>query len=177
MEMTWSGLIHRGAGAGTAYASSSSLTDVNAGTTSAAVIPANMLQIGSVIEVFAAGTFSNTGTPTLLLGVYYGGVAGTKLAATGTTTTTTGATNWPWMVRYRGTVRSIGTGGTIMGSGEVRLGTSLTAFTGIPIDASAMAATTIDTTADKAVTLGAQWGTNNASNTLTCHQFHVMSVA
>jgi len=156
---------------GTALASSAALTDVSP--TPNITIPANFLQPGQLIRVKAAGTFSNTGTPTLLLGVYYGGIAGTALAATSAITTTTGATNWQWTVEYVGRVRTIGSSGTIMGFGAVDLGTSLTAVTHRPIPETALATVTIDTTAAKALTLGAQWGTSSASNTLTCVHFDV----
>jgi len=161
--------------AAVAYASSSSITDVSPGaaTNGAFIIPANSLTIGSTITVEALAKFSNTGTPTLLLGVYYGAVAGTKLAATAATTTTTAATNWPIRVKYVGTVQSLGTSGTIVGGGYVMLATSLTAFSLIPIDTAATAAVTIDTTAAKAVTLGATWGTLHASNTLTVMNYVV----
>lgn len=157
--------------AGAAYASSSTITDVNP--TPNFILPANTLQIGSKIELEAFGTFSNTGTPTLVLGFYYGAVAGTALAATSAVTTTTAATNWQWQLRYSGTVRSLGSSGTIMGCGEFRNPTSLTAWTIRPIPETALATVTIDTTAAKAITVGATWGASNASNTLTCHEFRV----
>lgn len=156
---------------GAALASSTTLTDVSP--TPNITIPANYLQPGMLIRVKAAGTFSNTATPTLLLGVYYGAVAGTALAATSAITTTTGATNWQWTVEYVGRVRTIGSSGTIMGYGAVDLGTSLTAVTHRPIPETALAAVTIDTTAAKAITLGAQWGASSASNTLTCVHFDI----
>lgn len=165
--------------AGIAYNTSVALTDVSPGaaTAGALIIPANFLSIGSTIRVTASGTFSNTATPTLLLGVYYGAVAGVKLAATGATTTIVSAVNWPWRVEYTGVVRTIGSAGTLIGGGVVYLATSLTAYSVIPIDAAAQAVATIDTTTAKAVTLGAQWGTSSASNTLTCNHFLVESVA
>lgn len=156
---------------GSAYTSSTTLTDVSPAPQ--LTFPGNFLQPGMVIRVKAAGTFSNTSTPTLLLGVYYGGVAGTALAATSAITTTTGATNWQWAIEYTGRIRTIGSSGTIMGFGAVDLGTSLTAVTHRPIPETALATVTIDTTAPKAITLGAQWGTNSASNTLTCVHFDV----
>jgi hypothetical protein len=119
------------------------------------------------------GTFSNTSTPTLILGFYYGGVAGVALGATGATTTTTGATNWPWRLEMTCVVRSVGSSGTIMCQGTVDLATSLTAVTHIPIPATALATVSIDTTTAKAITCGATWGTNSASNTLMCHQMIV----
>lgn len=156
---------------GTAYASSTTLTDVSPAP--AIVIPANLLEIGSLVRMTAVGTFSNTGTPTLLLGFYYGAVAGTALAATSAVTTTTGATNWQWRLQYEGRVRTIGSTGTIMGAGQVAFATSLTAWTTRPIPETAIAAVTIDTTTAKSLTVGAQWGTSNAANTLTCKHFDV----
>lgn len=156
---------------GTALASSTTLTDVSP--TPNKVIPANFLLPGMRIKIRAACTYSNTATPTLLVGVYHGGVAGTALAATSAVTTTTAATNWPLTLWYEGTVRSIGSTGTIMGYGFVDLSTSLTAYTHRPIPETALATVSIDTTSSKALTLGAQWGTSNAANTLTCIDFTV----
>lgn len=155
--------------AGTALANSVTLTDVSPAPQ--IVLPANLLDVGQVIRLRAFGTFSNTGTPTLLLGFYYGGVAGTALAASSAFTTTTGATNWPWTMIYEGRVRSTGTSGTIMGSGILNPATSLTVYAEAPIPATALANVTIDTTTAKTLTVGAQWGAASASNTLTCHHF------
>lgn len=159
---------------GTALASSTTLTDISP--VPQITIPANFLVPGSRLEVEASGKFSNTGTPTLLLGVYWGGVAGTKLAATGATTTTTAATNWPWRIKANIDVRAIGTSGSFVTTGFVWLATSLTAFSTIPIDAAAVAAVSVDTTTAKTLTIGAQWGTSNASNTTTCVSVMVKSV-
>lgn len=156
---------------GAAYASSTTLTDVSP--TPNITIPANLLEVGSLLRICAVGKFSNTSTPTLLLGFYYGAVAGTALAATSAITTTTGATNWQFRLEYEGRVRSVGSSGTIMGAGWLDLATSLTAVTHRPIPETALATVTIDTTAAKAITLGAQWGTSSASNTLTCTHFDV----
>lgn len=153
--------------AASAYVSSSTLAD--ASPLPSIVLPANFLDVGTRIQITAYGTFSNTATPTLLLGFYYGGVGGVALAATSAITTTTGATNWPFRLYYEGHIRSLGTAGTIMGTGYLDIATSLTALTHRPIPETALATVSIDTTAAKAVTLGAQWGTLSASNTLTCH--------
>lgn len=160
---------------GTAYASSTTLTDVSP--TPNIVLPANLLEPGSLLRLNAWGTFSNTATPTLVLGFYYGAVAGTALAATSAITTTTGATNWQWRIFYEGRVRTNGSSGTIMGGGWVDLATSLTAVTHRPIPETALATVTIDTTSAKALTVGATWGTNSASNTLTCVHFDVEMIA
>lgn len=156
--------------AGVAYNTSTTLTDVSpGGTTNPYLIPGGTLQPGSVIRVEAYGTFSNTATPTLILGLYFGGVAGVALVASSAVTTTTAATNWAWYLKYVGRVTAIGTAGTIIGGGEVHFPTALTTFTARRLPETAMAAVTIDTTVNKALTIGAQWGTSSASNTLTCH--------
>lgn len=164
-------LVPQYVGSGAAYASSTSLTDVSP--TPNLTIPANFLQPGMLLRLTAFGTFSNTGTPTLLLGFYHGAVAGTALAATSAITTTTGATNWVWRLEWQGRIRTIGSSGTVMGQGSLDIATSLTAVTHRPIPETALATVTIDTTAAKALTVGAQWGTNSASNTLTCVHFDV----
>jgi hypothetical protein len=174
--MFWSTLLNspQSAAAGAALATSAALTDVSPAPQ--LQLPANFLQVGSCLRLTAFGTFSNTATPTLLLGFYYGGVAGVALAASAATTTTTAAVNWPWRMEATVTVRSTGSAGTAMAQGFVDLATSLTAVTRIPIPATALATAAVDTTTAKAITVGAQWGTSSASNTLTCHQFMIESI-
>jgi hypothetical protein len=154
---------------GTALATSTTLTDISPAPQ--IVLPANTLEAGMKVIIEAQCPFSNTATPTLLVGFYYGGVAGAALAASSAITTTTGAASWPIMLRYRGTVRSVGSAGSIYGQGELLLGTALTAFSVRPIPETAAARTVaIDTTTAKSITIGAQWGTSSASNTITCNE-------
>lgn len=160
---------------GTAYASSTTLTDVSPAP--AKTIPGYTLRQGSEVEIDAWGQFSTTGTPTLLLGLYYGGIAGVALAASTAITTGSAAAAWPWMLRYRGQVRTATSTGSIVGMGVLYLGTSLTAFTVRPIpEVAASRTVTIDTTTAKTITAGAQWGTNSPSNTLTCNGISVRLV-
>lgn len=158
---------------GTAYNTSTTLTDVSP--LPAITVPGNLLEVGTEIELWASGEFSNTATPTLLLGFYYGGVAGVALAASTTITTITAATAWSWQMYYRGVVRTAGATGTINGQGELRMPASLTQFQApyvIPATAAARTAT-IDTTAAKSITVGAQWSASSASNTLTVNDISV----
>lgn len=160
---------------GTALANSTTLTDISAAPQ--VTLPANILEVGSKIELIAFCSFSTTGTPTLLAGFYFGGVAGSTLAVSTAITTGTGAAAWPLILRYRGTVRTAGSSGSIVGQGELLLGTSLAAFSSRPIPETLAARTlTIDTTASKIITVGAQWGTANASNTITCNELNVSLV-
>lgn len=162
-------------GAGTAYASSAALTDVSPAPQ--IILAAGSLFVGQRLRCKGYGIFSNTGTPTLSLGIYYGGVAGTALASTGAVTTTTGATSWPFDIELEIEVRSVGATGTVWCNGKVNLGTSLTAMTPLWLPSSQTQPITVDTTTAKTLTLGAQWGTSNASNTLTVEDFYAETLA
>lgn len=155
-----------GQGAGAAYASSTTVTDVSPGNPQFLTIPP--LYVGQKFRLTAYGTFSNTSTPNLTLGFYYGGVAGVALLTSGAIATTTGATAWPWEMQALLEVRSLGTTGTIWSKGWLDLPTSLTAIARTSMPATQTQPVTVDTTTAKALTAGATWGTNSASNTLTC---------
>lgn len=157
--------------AGAALLSSVALTDISPLPPN--VIPANVLEKGCSLILKAQGFFSTTATPTLLLGFYLGGIAGVALAASPAITTGT-ATAWPWELEYRGRIRSIGSAGQIVGYGKLSLGTALATYAITPIPTvAASRAVAIDTTAAKSITVGAQWGTNSASNTITCDEILV----
>lgn len=164
--------LHRVDGA--AYNTSAALTDV--GPVPSIVIPANAFVEGQRFEWVAFGRFSNTGTPTLNLGLYYGAGAiasGMAVCATGAVTTTTAAANNTWFMRGNGHVRLVGSGtnGSLMGAGTVE-GISGAAFVNTNImPATAPTALACDTTVANKVMIGATWGTSSASNTLTCHFF------
>lgn len=161
---------------GTALNTSITLTDISP---APQIVPASVmpLEIATEFEINAYGEYSTTGTPTLIIGVYWGGVAGVALAASTAVTTTTTSAAWPWSIYYRGRIRTIGTTGTIKGEGYVTFPTSLTAATIRYIPETAAGRTvTIDTTAAgaKALTIGAQWGTSSVSNTITCYDLSVV---
>lgn len=162
-------------GPGTALASSTTLTSISPAPDY--TIPAGSLTVGSSFRVTAHGVFSNTSTPTLLIGVYYGGVAGTALVASSAITTTTTVTNVPWHLEYVFTVRATGTSGSIFGHGWLDLGTSVSAVSHVPLPQAANAAVSVDTTTSKTLVIGAQWGTSSASNTITCHHLLVENLA
>lgn len=158
--------------AGAAYASSVTRTAVTP--LPAPVVGANGAsdgwELGKILRVRAFGTFSNTGTPTLVLGVALAGAAGTILGETTTITTITAATNWMWYLEFSAVCRSLGATGTVMPAGRVYMPASLTQYQApYMLPATAMATVTVDTTVAKSVDIVATWGTNSASNTLTCH--------
>lgn len=174
--MAWSALLNSPtSGAGAAYNTSTTITDVSAAPQFN--LPANFLQVGSALRFKAFGVLSTTATPTLILGIYYGGVAGTALAATGAITQGSGVTNVPWRIELDTVIRSVGSTGTAMSSGFAKFGSAVSTYTDeVPMPATALATVTIDTTAAKALTVGATWGTNSASNTLTLHGFLIESL-
>lgn len=143
------------------------------------VIYGGSLQVGSNVDLYAWGVASNTGTPTLAMGVYYGGtvsaaVGGTTLKVSAAKTTTTAMTNWKWELWYSGRVTAVGTTGAIMGHGRWRLPSSLTAWTEFNLDEVAPASVAIDTTVNKNLVVGATWSASSSSNTITCHYCNVL---
>jgi len=136
-------------------------------------LPPNTGEPGLTLELEAWGEFSNTGTPTLSLGFFWG-TAAVVLAQTALITTTTAATSWPWWLYYRGRVRTQGATGSIVGMGRLLLGTSLTALTQQFLPTTlALRTVAIDTSIEKVVGVGAQWGTSSVSNTIKVNQFDV----
>lgn len=176
--MTWEALLNspQPTADGAALANSVTLTDISP-VNPTVTLPANFQYPGTAFKLTAYGIFSTTATPTLLLGFYYGGVAGTALVTTGAVTTASGVTNVPWHMEAYLTVRSVGATGTVKVHGWCDLGTSVSAVSHLPIPATANTGTvTVDTTAAKLITVGAQWGTANASNTVTCQHHYVESL-
>jgi hypothetical protein len=160
-----------GLGAGSAYASSAALTDVSPA-------PQYMSQtwgpvcVGQKWRWVAYFIASNTGTPTLAVGIYYGGIAGTALQTSGSITTTTAMSNWLWRMEVDSEVIAVGTSGTIRSYGWIDIPTSATAVTRQQMNGTAQDVT-VNTTTTSALTVGAQWGTSNSSNTLTVKGFKI----
>lgn len=136
------------------------------------ILPANILEVGSELRLTADGEFSNTATPTLGIGFFYG-TAATVLAVGTALTTITGAAGWPWYAEWRGRVRAVGATGSIKGQGQWQLGISLTAFSvnqAMPATL-ALRTVTINTTTANEIGVGAVWGTSNAANTIKVNRF------
>ena len=165
---------------GAALASSTTLTDISAGANTAGqalTLPPSFLQPGMQLRFRANGIFSTTGTPTLLLGLYYGGVAGTALAATAATTTASGVANGVWILDATARVATTGTSGTVLTIGSVLgIGAAATTPTLMPATSGSGGSATVNTSTANIVTVGAQWGTNSASNTITCKQLLVLGL-
>lgn len=148
--------------------------DVTSNTTNPPyVLPANFLdRPGQILHVYAAGTFSTTATPTLVMGTYYGTtVLGVNVALT----TASGAATLPWCLETWTKLQTAGTAGAVVTRGVLVYGTTLTAVTTIPVPGIALANVAIDTTVAAPLTVKATWSASSASNIIVTHQFFVES--
>jgi len=146
------------------------------------VLPQQMMDVGTELFFYANGEFSTTGTPTLSIGFWFNGAAGAAptsiLAQSAAITTGSGAAAWPWEAWWRGRLRGIGSSGSFKGTGELILGTSLTAVTLNPMPTTqALRTVTVDTTANRAVGVGAAWGTSSVSNSITVYNLSVLAIS
>jgi hypothetical protein len=163
----WEALLNAPAvGAGTALATSITLTDISPAPQ--LVVPAGYLYPGQRLRVEAYGIYSAVSTPTLLLGAYWGGVAAvTPLAATAANAAAN-ATAWPWQFRLNIRVITVGASGTIWCAGWAKVASTIALLTEYALPSTQTMPITINSTTANALTIGAQWGTSSASNTITC---------
>lgn len=161
---------------GVALASSTTLTDISPGANAAGqavTFPLDTFQPGQQFRVIAGGIFSTTGTPTLVMGLYLGGVAGVVLGATvAAATAQSSVTNFPWYLNAMLRVATVGATGTIFCAGAVN-GPWTTVVSGTL----SSTGNSVNTGASQTLTLGAQWGTSSASNSIQCTQFAVEQLA
>jgi hypothetical protein len=124
-------------------------------------IPANSFAVEQVFWIEWQGIATSTnGTDTLTIKVYFGGLSGTLLF---THAATDVADNNVFSGAYKVTVRTIaGTSMVIVGNGS---GKSVPAAEGTATyKDDILAATTVDPTVAKAITISAQWSVASASN-------------
>lgn len=161
---TWKETVFTATAAGTAVANTTTETIVFPNIT----VPANYMFVGREMWLRAAGQHSTTGTPTLIFRLRWGGVSGTLLWLTPTFTTGSGVTANLWEVDIKLVCRASGSSGSIMAIGPAKVqGATLPFQLACVGGGSSPAATTVDLTADTSLSLTCQWGTANASNTLT----------
>lgn len=133
---------------------------------------------GMKILVEAEGEFSTTGTPTLSIGCYIGTAAGvitTVLAENTAITTGSAAASWPWHLKWRGIFVQTGVSGSVVGSGSLDYGTSLTALTPVPIPSTLALRTIVwDTTIARSIGICATWGTSSVSNSIRVYNHSVL---
>lgn len=142
------------------------------------ILPANVCKLGTALKIEAEGEFSTTGTPTLVLGLYAGvpgasggGTLTTIFAESSAITTASGAASFPWRMEYRGKIVTLGSSGSIVGCGNLELGTSLTAISTVPIPITlALRTVTLNTTVSNAIGVCATWNASSGSNNVRTYQ-------
>jgi hypothetical protein len=142
------------------------------------VIPPGKLRAGSKLHLKAVGDYNTTGTPNLTLGFWFGtrALAITGDLALSSVITTATATLWPWWMEWDGVCTAAGVSGTIVGQGQVQLGSALTTFNAevpLPITA-ALRTVTIDTTIERAIGVSATWSASSVSNQITVNNFRAL---
>lgn len=146
-------------------------TDISFSTTQPPyTVGAGQLKRGDVIHTLTWGSFSTTGTPTAVVGPYWGTtVLGVNVALT----TASGAATLPWRMETWSTVQAIGSAGAIVTNGLLTYGTTLTAVTTIPIPGIAQAAVAVDTTAAATWTTKWTWSASSASNIVVTYGHYI----
>lgn len=180
----WSETVAWATASGTTVASTASETILVPNTT----IPANFLQDGRALRLRAWGQYGTTATPSCVISLRWGGVSGTILGKTGLNVLTSGVgggasmtANWSFEAIIQ--TRSNGSSGTLWTMGDITWYTSTltTAGTvtqyGMPValisgatgaPGTAAAVSTVDLTADTALSLTALWSASNAANSIKC---------
>lgn len=179
----WSETVAVATASGVAVANSTAETILFPNVT----IPANYMQDGRCLRLRVFGQYSNTGTPTMIFGVRWGGVAGTLLCKTAACTTPSGVTAATYDLDVLLQTRSNGATGTIMANGTARVfaavaGTVASA-TGeglvTPMTNGGVvtpATATVDLTNDTALSVTATWSAASASNTTTALNYVIESL-
>lgn len=177
----WEEALAWATASGTAIANSTTETILFPNVT----IPGNYLQDGRALRLRAFGAYGTTATPTLILSLRLGGVAGTVIAKSSTLTTTSATGSGasmtaPWSFDAIIQTRSNGSSGTLMSNGEAIFYTSSgTVLAGtvtnygepVPLCSGSTGGTTpvavtVDLTVDQALSFTATWGTANSANSI-----------
>src|SRR3990172_5552165 len=134
------------------------------------VIPANYMNDGRTLLLRAFGKLSTTGTPTIIFGIRWGGVAGVLLAVTEAIANGSGVTNVNWAIEAVIQPRVNGSSGSLIVMGYADLHTAATTIAGNVFGVSgfdAPAAVTADLSIEKNLSVTATWSAAAAGNTPT----------
>lgn len=156
----------------TAIASTAAETDFSNGTfTVLAGTPA----VGTRYVVHAGGVFGATASPTIQMRLRWGTTAGSgPILADILTPTLQTISGRGWQCTFTVTVRTTGTSGTAVSTGQCVFSSSATDGSAIVTVDTTSGTQTINTTAaNVAVTLTADWSASSASNTITMETFSV----
>jgi Pectate lyase superfamily protein len=127
-------------------------------------IPAGEPFNRTVYKMVGFGTYEVTATPTLTFGVYWGGTAGTLLAALGAITAPTAGSVLSFKYEIEVHFR---TATSVECNIVLYLQTNAASSTTIMYSTSTTAAVTVASSAAEALAVGFTWGTASASNTIS----------
>lgn len=172
---------------GSAYSTSTTPTLLNPAAASA-YLPANFwlptYGVSKAVLVKAWGVLSDTSTPNLTIEVLANTTQGTRnssgiIATTGAVAQASGVTNVYWDLEVYLSCASTGGSGTILAIGSFNVQTATTATQKIRCSSSSAnpnTALTLSTQSAYYLELFATWGTNSASNTITCYGFTALGL-
>lgn len=172
---------------GSALASSTTPTIINAAASSS-YLPANFwlptYGASKAILVKAYGVLSTTSTPNLTLELLANTTQGTRnssgiIATTGAVAQASTVTNVYWDLEVYLSCAATGSSGTVLSIGSANVQTATTATQKMRMSSSAAnpnTALTLSTQSAYYLELFATWGTNSASNTITCYGFTALGL-
>lgn len=137
------------------------------------VMPANFLNVGSILRGRLLGLIGNTGTPNITVRVTLTDSAGnvTALTTTGATAMSTITGSMEFEYTFDAVVRSVGTTGKIISRCGLVYQTATPSapikITGVPAEA------TVDTTESFTIDVKATWSANSSSNTITTQAAYI----
>jgi hypothetical protein len=135
-------------------------------------IPANSLNVGTVLRIRAAGTIgSAAGTATTTFGFGFGGAAGVSMVVSASQTPPT-STVQTWFSEVYTNILTVGSSGTGYTIGYI-VGIGATPATNIIMPATTVATSVINTTAANYIAPYATWSASAAGNTYSTYQFSV----
>jgi hypothetical protein len=144
------------------------------------VLRPDKLRKGSKLYIKAAGEYTDTATVNLTMGFWFGTRTGTitgDIALSSVISLTSSAVAWPWWMEWEGICLTTGATGTLLGQGQLQLGSALTTFSAevpIPITAALRTVSSFDTTIERAFGVSATWGTSAAGNSIAVNNLRVM---
>jgi hypothetical protein len=143
------------------------------------IIPPGLLKAGDILEIDAEGEYSCTATPTLAWGLYLGTsvgdtttrpTIGTDVALSSVITLPSGAAAFDWRMRWRGKVTKTGSSGSMIGTGTLEQGLTLTTRSTFPIPITAALRTVaINTLNANAVGVSGTFSASSSSNSITVY--------
>jgi hypothetical protein len=172
---------------GSALASSTTPTIINAAASSA-YLPANFwlptYGVSKAILVKAFGVMGTTSTPNLTLELLANTTQGTRnssgiVATTSATAGPASGSNMPWELDCYLSCASTGSSGTVLAMGMLKIYPTVSTILTMRFSSSVAnpnTALTLSTQSAYYLELFATWGTNSASNTITCYGFTALGL-